>query len=24
MYAPTNRNWWWPAEPAAHLIARTH
>ncbi|MEU2153720.1 trp operon leader peptide [Streptomyces sp. NPDC019396] len=24
MYAPTDRNWWWPAEPAAHSIARAH
>ncbi|MFD7610277.1 trp operon leader peptide [Streptomyces sp. NPDC059828] len=24
MYAPTNQNWWWPAEPAAHFIARAH
>ncbi|MBQ0985061.1 trp operon leader peptide [Streptomyces sp. F63] len=24
MFAPSNQNWWWPAETAAHLLARTH
>ncbi|WP_369404421.1 trp operon leader peptide [Streptomyces albus] len=24
MFAPLTQNWWWPAETAAHLLARTH